>query len=262
MVEVAPGVRLEVFREGEGDALLFLTGFGTDVSSFAMQTRAFVDSHRIVAVNPRGVGLSDAPAEERYDVPTAAADAAAVLTEPAHVVGASLGAATAIELALRFPERVRTLTLITPFVDATARLRAVLDAWCRVAADASAETLARMLMPWLFSESFLASPAAERTCRGLATACANVPAATLARAAAGLEAWSGSRTAALALLTCPTLVLAAGADLLTPDGATIAARIGSATLNVIPNAGHALAIEAAEDVTAALRVHVGTRPSR
>lgn len=262
LVEVAPGVRLEVLREGRGESILFLPGFGTDVSSFAMQTRAFVATHRVIAVNPRGVGLSDAPAEDCYAVATAAADAAAVLTEPAHVVGASLGAATAIELALRFPERVRTLTLITPFVEATARLRAVLDAWCGVAAEASAEALARMLLPWFFSESFLASPAAERTRRGLTTACANVPAATLARAAAGLTAWSGSRAAALALLGCPTLVLAGGADLLTPNAGGIAHQIRDAKLMVIPDAGHAVAIEAAEDVTAAVRAHVGAHRSR
>jgi pimeloyl-ACP methyl ester carboxylesterase len=257
LIEVAPGVRLEVLREGHGESMLLLPGFGTDVSAFALQMRAFVETHRVIAVNPRGVGLSDAPAEPRYDVVTAAADAAAVLSEPAHVVGASLGAATAIELALRCPERVRSLTLITPFVEVTARLRAVLDAWCRVAAQASVETLARMLLPWLFSPGFLDSPAVERTTRGLAAACANVPVTTLERAAAGLVAWSGSRSGALALLHQPTLVLAAGADLLTPDAEAVGRQIPNATVIVVAGAGHALAIEAADEVTVALRTHVG-----
>ena len=52
--------------------------------------------------------------------------------EPAHVVGASLGAAAAIELALSHPERMRSLTLITPFVEANGRLLAVTDAWTGV----------------------------------------------------------------------------------------------------------------------------------
>ncbi len=256
LVEVASGVRLEVLRQGEGDSILFLPGFGTDVSSFAMQSRALVETHRVIAVNPRGVGLSDAPAEDRYDVATAAADAAAALTEPAHVVGASLGAAAAIELALRFPKRVRTLTLITPFVETTARLRAILAAWCRVATEVAPETLACMLLPWLFSEAFLAGPAVERTRRGLAAVCANLPVATLDRSAAGISAWSGSRAGALALLACPTLVLAAGADLLTPDAAAIASGIPKAKLTVVPGAGHALTIEAADEVIAAVRSHV------
>jgi len=257
LVEVAPGVRLEVLREGTGETILLLPGFGTDVSSFALQTRALVQSHALIAVNPRGVGLSDAPDLPAYDVPTAAADAAALLDAAAHVVGASLGAATAIELALRYPDRVRSLTLITPFVDASARLLAVLDAWCRIAAEAGAETLARALLPWMFSERFLQDATdRERTCRGLAVACANVPAPTLERSAAGLRAWSGTRRDQLGELHVPVVVLAAGADLLTPDGATVAAAIPQASLRVIEGAGHALTIEAVEQVTAVIRAHV------
>jgi surfactin synthase thioesterase subunit len=45
-----------------------------------------------------------------------AADAAALIDAPTHVVGASLGAAIAIELALAQFEKMRTLTVITPFV--------------------------------------------------------------------------------------------------------------------------------------------------
>jgi pyruvate/2-oxoglutarate dehydrogenase complex dihydrolipoamide acyltransferase (E2) component len=257
LVEVAPGVRLEVLHEGEGESILLLPGYGTDVSAFALQTRALVTSHRVLAVNPRGVGLSDAPEEPRYDVATAAADAAAVLSEPAHIVGASLGAAVAIELALRAPERVRSLTLITPFVEASARLRAVVAAWCRVAAESSADALAQMLLPWLFSGGFLESPAVERTRRGLAAACANVPVATLERAAAGLLAWSGSRSGALGLVHSRTLVLAAGADLLTPDAETVGSQIPGAAVTVVAGAGHALSIEAADEVTAAIRTHIG-----
>src|SRR5262249_5773655 len=42
LVEVAPGVRLEVVRDGGGETILLLPGFGTDVSAFALQTRELV----------------------------------------------------------------------------------------------------------------------------------------------------------------------------------------------------------------------------
>lgn len=255
LVEVAPGVRLEVLRAGAGDPVLLLPGFGSDVSAFASQTRKLIETHRVIGVNPRGVGLSDAPQQPQYDVATAAADAGALLSEATHVVGASLGAAVAIELALRFPERVRSLTLITPFVAASPRLRAVLEAWCQVAAQARPETVASTLMPWLFSSDFLAAPAADRTRRGLAATCANVAAPALRRNAVGLLAWSGSRSTDLAVLRLPTLVLAAGADLLTPDASAIAAAIPQASLIEIAGAGHALSIEAADAVTTAILAH-------
>jgi len=245
LVPVASGVALEVLREGQGAPLLLVPGFGTDVSSFAALTPRLVERFRVWALNPRGVGASDGPAA---DVPTLAADAAAVCAAaggPVHVVGASLGAAAALELALARPELVRSLLLITPFVTATPRLLAAVTAWCRVAAEASPATLARVLAPLLFSDALLADEALrERTLRGLAAACARVPPATLERMAAGLAAWSGTRAKDLARIGAPTLVLAAGADLLTPDGEAVARAIPGARYTVVPGSGHALASDA------------------
>ena len=254
LVPVADAVALEVLREGQGSSLLLIPGFGTDASSFALLTPRLVPRLRVLAMNPRGVGASDGPAG---DVETLAADAAAVIAAagdgPAHVVGSSLGAAAALELALTRPDLVRSLTLITPFVRATPRLLAVVTAWCRVAAEASPATLARFLAPLLFSDALLADEALrERTLRGLAAACARVPAPTLERMATGLAAWSGTRAKDLAQITVPTLVLAAGADRLTPDAEGIARGIPGARCTVAPGAGHALAIEAVELVSNAV----------
>jgi pyruvate dehydrogenase E2 component (dihydrolipoamide acetyltransferase) len=115
-VEASEGVFLEVPSQGEGEPLVLLPGFGADISTFALQVPELAKSHRVLGVNPRGVGLSDAPDSERYDPTTAAADVVALGDAPLHVIGASLGAATAVELALEHPERVRSLILVTPFV--------------------------------------------------------------------------------------------------------------------------------------------------
>lgn len=258
LVDVAAGVRLECLREGEGEPVLFLPGLGTDVSSFAPQTAALSASHAVIGLNPRGVGHSDAPELVVYDVATAAADAAAVLGEPAHIVGASLGAATAIELALTAPERVRSLTLVTPLLQTSARLLAVADAWYETAASAGPWVLARVLAPWLFSERFLADTTmCARTLRGLETMLARVPANTIKRQAAGAAAWSGTRTEAdLKTIGVPTLLLVAQGDLLTPGGEALGRSISGATTIMVPDAGHALAIEAGDRVTAALIEHL------
>lgn len=268
LVPVAETVALEVLREGAGDCVLLLPGFGSDVSSFAAQTAALRGHFAVAGVNPRGVGHSDAPPLERYEVAQAAADAAAVLQAldcgPAHIVGASLGAAAAMELALSQPERVRSLALFTPFVSATPRLLAVLEAWQRIAAEAGPAALAQSLAPWLFGDSLLGDAAQlARTLRGLAASLARTPPDTLARSAAGLAAWSESRRgdlgalgAALAAQNAPLLVLAAGADLLTPDAESLAAQIPGARCTVIPGAGHALASDAPAAVTEALLAHL------
>jgi pimeloyl-ACP methyl ester carboxylesterase len=262
-VTVADGVALEIPVQGAGEPVLLLPGFGTDVSAFARQVPALADHYRSLGVNPRGVGFSDAPEADQYDVATAAADAAAVTDRPAHVVGASLGAAVALELALVHPDRVRSLTLVTPFARAGSRLRAVIDGWCRLATETSSETLARAIVPWLFSPAALADDARrERLIRALAQTVMRVPPATLERSAAGLRAWSGTREADLGHVCVPTLVLVAGEDLLTPAGDGIAAAIPGARCIVIPEAGHAVGLEAPEAVTQAILEHLAAVDAR
>jgi pimeloyl-ACP methyl ester carboxylesterase len=257
LVAVGGGVALEVFVQGSGDVVVLVPGFGSDVGMFAALVPPLATGHRVVGVNPRGIGLSDAPDEPAYDVATVAREVLAAAGAASHVVGASLGAAVAVEAALTAPERVRSLTLITPFVEASARLLAVLDAWCRVAAAASAPTLAAMLLPWLFSADFLGDERARgRALRGLTEMVARIPPASLPRHAAGLRAWSGRRAADLARLAVPTLVVAGTDDLLTPDAREVADAIPGARFLAIGGAGHAVALETPDAVGAVVLEHL------
>ncbi len=262
LVPVEEGVAVELLREGQrGEPVLLIPGFGTDASSFAALVPALAERFQVLALNPRGVGASD-PSGDGLDVARLAADVAAVIAHaspqrPVHVVGASLGAATALELALTRPELVASLTLITPFVTATPRLLATIDAWCRIAAEASPAALARFLAPLLFSDTLLADERRrERTLRGLAAGLPRVPPATLERTAAALGAWSGTRADDLPRVAARTLVLAAGADLLTPDAEAIARAIPNAARVIVPGAGHALAIDTPAAATEALTHHL------
>ena len=256
-VAVGGGVAIEVVAAGSGPEVLLLPGLGTDVAVFARQTPTLSARFRVLGMNPRGVAGSDAPEANRYDLSTLAADAARLVDHAVHVVGASLGAAVAIELALAHPERVRSLALLAPFVTASPRLLAVLDAWCRIAEEASAEALATALLPWFFSDRLLADPtAAARTRRGLAAILSRVPPRTLARTAAGLRAWSGTRSAMLGTIAVPTLVIAGADDLLVPDAPALADALPSAQRLTVAGAGHAVGLEAAEIVNAAILRHL------
>lgn len=258
-VAVRDGIELDVPTQGSGETVLLLPGFGTDVSAFARQIPALAERFCVRGVNPRGVALSDAPESETYAVAEAAADVAALCPpQGAHVIGASLGAAVALELALAHPECVRSLALLTPFVRAGGRLLAVLDAWCRLASESSPDALAAAIVPWLFSAEFLEDDARRgRATRGLAELAPRVPAPTLRRAAAGVRAWSGTREGDLERVKAPALVIAAADDLLTPHADRIAAAIGGARLVSIPNAGHAVSLESPDAVTQALLAHLG-----
>jgi len=260
LVPVAEGVSLEVPTIGDGDPVVLLPGLGTDVSAFTRLIPALAERFRVLAVNPRGVGLSDAPETETYPISMLATDVEATYEGAADLIGASLGAAVALELALSCPERVRSLTLITPFALATPRLLAVAHGWRRVAAEARPETLAAALLPWFFSSAYLADEATRgRTLRGLAQTVARVPATTLDRMTRGLSAWSGTRADDLGKVSVPTLVIVAGGDLLAPGGEAIARSIPDATTLVIEGAGHAVALEAPDAVNEAITQHLQMR---
>jgi pimeloyl-ACP methyl ester carboxylesterase len=251
LVEVRPGVRLEVFDSGAGAPVLLVPGFGSDVRMFARLEPELAQAFRVRALHPRGVGRSDALPAAGFGVRDHALDVAALADPPAHLVGASLGAAIALELALAQPERVRSLVLVTPFLEAGPRLLSVVSLWARLRAEASPELLAEALLPWLFGPALLGdAPRRAAAARALAQGAGCSSAESLARSAAGLAAWSGSRARDVSALRVPTLVVGGGDDLLTPDAAAVARAIPGAELALLPGAAHAVLLEAAGACTA------------
>ena len=94
--------------------------------------------HDVVAYDARGHGASDpAPAPEAYEYGDLAADLLAVMDdagfERAVLAGASMGAHTAVRVALEHPERVAGLVVVTPAYDPE-RWPGDLDRWDRLSA--------------------------------------------------------------------------------------------------------------------------------
>lgn len=101
---------------GEGPLLLLLHGLGSSSLDWQAQLEHFSQHYRVVALDLRGHGQS--MQEGPFDVPTLAADVARWLDEqpePAWVVGLSLGAMVALELALQLPNKIRGLVLVNGF---------------------------------------------------------------------------------------------------------------------------------------------------
>ncbi|MFM4704430.1 alpha/beta fold hydrolase [Aeromonas bivalvium] len=101
---------------GEGPLLLLLHGLGSSSLDWQAQIEHFSHGYRVVALDLRGHGQSRQ--EGPFDVPTLAADVARWLEEqpgPAWVVGLSLGAMVALELALQLPSKVSGLVLVNGF---------------------------------------------------------------------------------------------------------------------------------------------------
>lgn len=110
------GVRLYWRADGESEkpALLLLNSIGTDMSLWDAVVPHLTPRFRVLRMDARGHGASDAPAGD-YSLDDLAADALAVLgaaaAPRAAVCGVSLGGMVAMTLALRAPERVDALVL-------------------------------------------------------------------------------------------------------------------------------------------------------
>ena len=123
-------------QAGEGPAVVLLHGLTATRRYVVMGSRLLERSgYRVVSFDARGHGRSE-PALERsaYRYEELADDLLAVLDalglERAVLAGASMGAHTALRVALRAPERVLALCLITPAFDpAGTRGEGELEAW-------------------------------------------------------------------------------------------------------------------------------------
>lgn len=119
----AHGVLLAGEQAGEGTPIVLLHGLTATRRYVVMGSRALQRSgHRVIAYDARGHGSSaPAPDPSAYGYEQLADDLEAALDalqiERAVLAGASMGAHTALHLALTRPQRVAALALITPSFD-------------------------------------------------------------------------------------------------------------------------------------------------
>ncbi|MEU3958228.1 alpha/beta hydrolase [Streptomyces buecherae] len=107
-------VRLHAVVGGEGPPLLLLAGWPQTWYAWRLLMPALAADFQVVAVDARGVGLSDKPVGG-YDTGTLARDLVALMAELGHarfaVVGHDIGMWTGYALAADHPERVARLAV-------------------------------------------------------------------------------------------------------------------------------------------------------
>src|SRR5450755_394513 len=120
MVIERGGVTLALDDSGEGTPVVLAHGLTATRRYVVMGSRSLQRSgHRVIAYDARGHGRSSpAPVPGAYGYDDLGHDLEAVLdalgVQRAVLAGASMGAHTLLWLALRHPERVGGLVLITP----------------------------------------------------------------------------------------------------------------------------------------------------
>ncbi len=114
------GFRMYYEARGKGEPVVFLHGFSLDSRMWEGQ-QGLAKKYRVIVADMRYHGRSEAPEKSENSVAESAADVVGLLDhlniDGAHLVGLSMGGGIALETALRYPERVRSLTLVASGVE-------------------------------------------------------------------------------------------------------------------------------------------------
>jgi 3-oxoadipate enol-lactonase len=235
---------------GKGEPLLLIAGWGTDLTSWQFQIPEFSTKYRVIAFDNRGAGRTDAP-DRPYSMRMMADDAVGLLDAlgigGAHVLGISMGGCIAQEIAIKCPERTRSLILAatTASPGKCPLLMHTLAAWTAAMEEGvSPKTLARMQLPFVVTSRFFDQP--EMIALWVDTVAANPcqPRAYACRRQTDASAEQDSR-AQLNRITAPTLILAGKEDIMLPvrQSEELAAAIPGARLVVLDGGAHGFSIE-------------------
>ena len=257
----ANGHELYYERSGSGEPLLLIQGLSGNLLHWGEPFLAGVDPQfDRIAYDNRGIGRS-APVTAAFTTADLADDAAALLDAlgvgRAHVMGISMGGMVAQELALRHPERVRTLVLgctsaggpdSTPTDPEVVRRLGELLMSGRIG-EAFAEGFA-----FNVSAEFAADERNARTFREIATALPTGVPIMLAQlqAAAAHDA-----SARLGEIGAPTLIVHGSEDRILPvaNAHHIARLLPGARLEIFDGVGHLFWWERPERAAALVREH-------
>lgn len=109
---------------GEGEPLVLIAGLGTDLSEYDGIIRWLAKNYRVLAFDNRGAGRTDKP-DIPYSIEMMADDTERLLDALAmrrtHILGISMGGRIALALALRHPERVNRLVLVSTSAQSSKR---------------------------------------------------------------------------------------------------------------------------------------------
>lgn len=239
-------IHYEVTGRADGEPLLLIQGLGADRRGWAFQRFALARRFRLYLVDNRGAGGSDKP-HGPYDLEEMADEALAVLdaegVRSAHVMGASMGGVLAQILAVRHPERVRSLVLACTASRHLPWRRDLLEEWADLAERRGMRALAGTAVKWLVG------PRQHRRFHlpfaVLSPFVLNVPAHAFAAQARAILAFPDEIRDELRSVRIPTMVIVGSQDILTPlaDSEELCELIPHAELHVIGGAAHGLMVE-------------------
>lgn len=160
----ANDLKIHYDQQGTGEPLILIPYLAADHACYAFQVAEFAKHFTCISIDLRGAGETDKP-DGLYSTELFADDVAAFMQvrglENAHIFGLSLGAATGMWFAAKYPEKVKSLSLHSGWTKTDPFIRTVVEGW-QLAARAIGsvqEMIISTIFPWcLTPEVYAAKP--------------------------------------------------------------------------------------------------------
>jgi pimeloyl-ACP methyl ester carboxylesterase len=151
-------------QQGRGEPLILIPYLAADYACYAFQVAEYAKHFTCISLDLRGAGETDKP-EGTYSTELFADDVAAFMQTVgiphAHIAGLSLGAATGMWLAARYPDKVKSLSLHSSWPKTDPFLKVVVEGWQVMAKGLGSvpEMIIGGILPWcLTPELYAARP--------------------------------------------------------------------------------------------------------
>jgi pimeloyl-ACP methyl ester carboxylesterase len=148
-------------QQGSGEPVILVPYLAADYACYAFQVAEYAKHFTCFSIDLRGTGESDKP-EGTYSTELFADDIAAFMQAvgipSAHISGLSLGAATGMWLAAKYPDKVKSLSLHSGWPKSDPFLHTILEGW-QVKAKALGsvpEMVILGIFPWCFTPELYA----------------------------------------------------------------------------------------------------------
>jgi pimeloyl-ACP methyl ester carboxylesterase len=244
-------VELYYEDQGRGTPVVLIHGLAGDCRAWGAQIERLQEHYRVIAFDNRGAGRSSAP-DYPYTTRHFADDTVGLLddlgiTEPAHLIGRSMGGAIAQEIALAYPDRVRSMIITASFGKLDRYGHQILESINEVVKAQGYAVAAKIQSLFFFPPAYFNTHKEQMD--GFE--------AVLADTDRPIHGYVNSTHACLThdaldrlhLVVCPTIVLAGGQDVLCAASASeeIAQRIPGCRLKIYEEASHFFLIQCFEE---------------
>jgi len=228
---------------GRGFPLVLINGLASAMDTWNPPVLDALARHfRVIVFDSRGTGYSGS-SDEQFSIPLFARDTAVLMDHlgiaRAHVLGFSMGACIAQELALAFPKKIDRLVLVSGDCGGTEAVRTEPAVFFRlIDRSGTIDDIINRMFPLLFPPAWLATHDPFRYCPAVEETTSDKNAA---RQLATFLSWPGTGLP-VEKIRSRTLVITGDTDAVVPceNSRLLAGKIPGAELVVFPGAGHGL----------------------